>query len=339
MNAQRCGSDKRRDRDGNRREFLGAAVAAAWVAKATRVHAADAAPQFLLQWGTRGSEPGQFSACVGIAIGTDDTIYTSEFRNQRVQCFAPDGKLIRAFDVQPHAGGLAVDQHRNVYVGHWNSNKVAVYGPDGKLLREWGERGTQDGQFQLPGSVALGADGLLYVPDQGNSRIQKFTTVGQFVGKWGSRGSEPGQFGGQQPEGGRFAGPQFVAFDAQGNVYATDAALDRVQQFTPDGELLRVWGSGGSQPGGFGPPPVDKSGQTVQGGPIGVCVDRQGNVWVSATNHRVQQFTRDGQFLRSIGADGSEPGQFHFPHAIAFDSQGHLYVADTMNSRIQKFAV
>ena len=38
------------------------------------------------------------------------------------------------------------------------------------------------------------------------------------------------------------AGPQFVAFDRAGNVYTTDAALDRVQKFTPDGKLLAFWG-------------------------------------------------------------------------------------------------
>lgn len=325
-----------------RRQALGALAAACLpLGRSSRLQASDPAspvPRFLLQWGTRGSEPGQFSACVGIAIGKDDEVYTSEFRNQRVQRFTPDGKLLAAFPVQPHAGGLAVDETGQVYVGHWNSNKVAVYSAEGKLLREWGQRGTADGEFQLPGSVALGPDGLLYVPDQGNSRIQVFTREGEFVRKWGSLGSEPGQFGGQEPAGGRFAGPQFVAFDESGRVYATDAALDRVQQFTPRGELLGVWGSSGSEPGGFGPAPLDKSGNMIQGGPIGICVDRENRVWVSATNHRVQQFTHEGRYICGLGGDGQEPGQFHFPHAVALDSHGHLYVADTMNARIQKFA-
>ena len=201
-------------------------------------------PQFLLEWGRRGKGEGEFDACVGIAIGKNDEVYTAEFRNQRVQKFTPEGQFLGAFPVQPHAGGLAVDPEGNVYVAHWNSNKVAAYSPSGKLLREWGRKGTGDGEFQLPGSVALGPDGLLYVPDQGNSRVQKFTREGKFVGKWGEHGKEPGQFGGGQPAGGRFAGPQFVAFDRAGNVYTTDAALDRVQKFTPEGKLLAFWGSG-----------------------------------------------------------------------------------------------
>jgi sugar lactone lactonase YvrE len=276
---------------------------------------------------------------VGIAIGKNDELYTAEFRNQRVQKFTTEGRFLGAFPVQPHAGGLAVDVEGNVYVAHWNSNKLAVYSPGGELQREWGRKGTADGEFQLPGSVAYGPDGLLYVPDQGNSRVQKFTPEGRFVGKWGTLGNEPGQFGGGQSVGGRFAGPQFVAFDSSGNVYTTDAALDRVQKFTPEGKLLAYWGSETTEPGGFGPPPSNKDGTPGMGGPIAVCVDRHDRVWVSATNDRVQQFAKDGSYLRGIGGKGIEPGHFNLPHGIVLDSHGCLYVSDTMNARIQKFAV
>lgn len=328
----------------SRRGFLfGAGVAClSLITRGARAASDDSlpAPRFLLEWGTQGKEHGQFSACVGVAIGANDEVYTAEFRNERVQRFTSDGKFLSSFAVLPHAGGVAVAPDGNVYVAHWNSNKIGVYSPTGERLREWGEKGEGDGQFQLPGSVAIGPDHLLYVPDQGNSRVQKFTLDGKFVGKWGTLGKEPGQFGGDQPPGGRFSGPQFVAFDRAGNVYATDAAMDRIQKFTPAGELLAHWGNESVDPGGFGPPPVDKkSGKPIMGGPIGICVDRNDRVWVSATNNRVQQFTNDGKFLRGMGGLGTDPSQFHLPHALALDSLGCLYVADTMNWRIQKFAV
>jgi tripartite motif-containing protein 71 len=323
----------------SRRQFLGTA-STALLAKRLIAACDDNSPppRFLLQWGQHGSAEGEFSACVGIAIGKNDEVYTAEFRNQRVQKFTPDGHFLGTFAVQPHAGGLAVDAEENVFVGHWNSNKVAAYSPSGQLLREWGKKGTGDGEFQLPGSVAIGPDGLVYVPDQGNSRVQKFTRMGEFVGKWGEHGSEPGQFGGGQPTGGRFAGPQFVAFDRAGNVYTTDAALDRVQKFTPDGKLLAFWGSESADAGGFGPPPLGKDGNPITGGPISLCVDKADRVWVSATNNRVQQFTNEGKFLHGLGGAGIEPGRFHLPHGLALDSRDCLYVADTMNARIQKFA-
>src|SRR5262245_66519343 len=66
------------------------------------------APRFLLEWGRRGKGEGEFDACVGIAIGKNDEVYTSEFRNQRVQRFTSEGRFLGAFAVRPHAGGLAV---------------------------------------------------------------------------------------------------------------------------------------------------------------------------------------------------------------------------------------
>lgn len=326
----------------SRRRFLQQIGAGAVLSVVARRQAfaesVSTAPRFERAWGTPGKGPGEFSACVGVAVGPEDTIFTAEFRNERVQWFTPEGTFQGTFPVQPHAGGLAVDSDRTVYVAHWNSNKVAAYAADGKLLREWGQKGTGEGEFQLPGSIALGPDQLIYVPDQGNSRIQVFTRDGKFVRAWGSLGSEPGQFGGGQAPGGRFAGPQFVAFDRRGHVYATDAALDRVQKFTPEGMVLSVWGDESAEPGGFGPPPHDANGNAVTGGPISICVDGQDRVWVSATNNRVQQFSNDGQYLCGLGGEGTEPGQFDLPHGLALDSRGSLYVADTMNGRIQKFA-
>jgi tripartite motif-containing protein 71 len=327
----------------NRRQFLaatGLGVLGALVDFPRSAADSLTPPRFVLAWGKVGAAAGEFHPNVGIAIVKNDEIYTCEFVNHRVQRFTRDGKFLGMFDVQPHPGGIAVDSAGNVYVGHWNNNKVAAYSPTGKLLSEWGRKGTGDGEFQLPGSVALGPDGLLYVPDQGNSRVQRFTTDGKFVGKWGQHGKAPGQFGGNVGAGSRFAGPQFVAFDRAGNVYTTDADLKRVQKFTADGKLLAHWGSGGTEPGGFGPYPLQKNGKpATMGGPIGICVDRQDRVWVSATNSRVQQFTNDGKYLRGIGGLGSKPGQFRVPHALALDSRGFLYVSDTMNGRVQKFDV
>ncbi len=297
---------------------------------------APPAPRFVREWGRKGAGKGEFSACVGVAISPEGEVFTSELRTQRVQRFTPDGDFLAAFPVQPHAAGLAVDEH-GVYVGHWNSHKVAVYSRSGELLREWGKQGAGDGEFQLPGGVSLGPDGLLYVPDQGNSRVQVFTREGRFVRKWGEYGKEPGQFGGGAAAS-RFAGPQFVAFDRAGHVYTTDAALDRVQKFTPEGKLLHFWGSESGEPGGFGPPPLGRDGKPITGGPIGIAVDRAGRVWVSATNNRVQLFTNQGKYLCGLGGAGAAPGQFHLPHGLALDGRDCLYVADTMNGRIQKFA-
>ena len=95
---------------------------------------------------------------------------------------------------------------------------------------------------------------------------------------------------------------------------------------------MLAWGDNEVGPGHFG------SGKGLLG-PIAIAIDAKDQVWVTSTNHHVQQFAADGRYVRGLGGEGSELGQFRLPHGLAFDSQQHLYVADSRNSRIQKFAV
>ena len=50
---------------------------------------------------------------------------------------------------------------------------------------------------------------------------------------------------------------------------------------------------------------------------------------------RISVFDKNGKFLRVIGKTGTGPGEFRTPHALEFDSQGRLIVADRHNHRIQ----
>jgi DNA-binding beta-propeller fold protein YncE len=79
--------------------------------------------------------------------------------------------------------------------------------------------------------------------------------------------------------------------------------------------------------------------------PTALAFDPAGNLWVpDAGNDRFQIFTPDGEFLQSWGESGSENGQLFLSvggygyGAVAWDTDGNYYVADTGNFRIQKFA-
>jgi hypothetical protein len=54
-------------------------------------------------------------------------------------------------------------------------------------------------------------------------------------------------------------------------------------------------------------------------------------------NDRVQRFDETGQFLEALGGSGSEQGRFYRPQGVAVGADGHLFVADWKNHRIQKF--
>ena len=77
---------------------------------------------------------------------------------------------------------IAWDKSNNAYIsdGYINS-RIAKVDKDGKWLKSWGEPGSEPGQFDTPHSIALDAEGNVYVADRGNRRIQVFDGEGKFL--------------------------------------------------------------------------------------------------------------------------------------------------------------
>jgi len=72
--------------------------------------------------------------------------------------------------------------------------------------------------------------------------------------------------------------------------------------------------------------------------PHDIAVGADGALFITDTsNHRVQKFDANGQFMAAWGTAGEGDGQFNQPVGITVDTEGFVYVADTWNHRIQKF--
>jgi tripartite motif-containing protein 71 len=307
-----------------------------------------AVPRFLREWGEEGSEPGEFHFPIGIAINAADEIFVTDFYNDRVQKFSVDGKLLAVIPVLPNPGGIAISRSGDLYLAHFaerkreerKTDRISVYDSAGKLLRQWGRTGSNDGEFDCPGGLAVRQNGRVYVADQTNRRVQVFDGEGRFLFKWGEHGSKLGQFGGKVSIRSRVGGPQFLAFDSEGNLYTTEGSEGRVQKFTPGGKFLLAWGDNEVKPGSFGGTFSGFEGRKVTlQGPVALCIDKRDRVWVSAVCGRIQRFTAEGEYLGGFGSEGTKPGEFFAPHGLAFDSHGHLYIVDAFNHRVQKFAV
>ena len=77
---------------------------------------------------------------------------------------------------------VAWDSEGNIYIsdGYINS-RIAKYDRNGDWVKSWGERGTGQGQFNLPHAIAVDRNNNIYVGDRSNHRIQVFDTDGKFL--------------------------------------------------------------------------------------------------------------------------------------------------------------
>lgn len=72
--------------------------------------------------------------------------------------------------------------------------------------------------------------------------------------------------------------------------------------------------------------------------PADLAVDATGNIYVAdSRNTRIQVFSPEGLYLRTIGRKGQGPGEFVATSSIDFDREGRLRVLDGRQRRIQVF--
>jgi serine/threonine protein kinase, bacterial len=189
--------------------------------------------------------------------------------------------------------------------------------------------------FRFPLGVAVDAAGNVYVADTDNHMIRKIASNGQVttVAGNGTSGSADGAGAGAS-----FNLPIGVAADAAGNLYVADVLNHKIRKITPIGEVSTFAGSGSI---GFSDGTGIAASFTF---PQGVAVDGAGNVYVADTdNHRIRKITAGGEVstLAGSGLPGSADGtgaaaSFNFPHGVAVDAFGNVYVADRFNFKIRK---
>src|SRR6185503_11681617 len=77
---------------------------------------------------------------------------------------------------------VAWDRAGNIYIadGIGANNRIAKFDKDGKFIKQWGSTGAEQGQFNGAKSLAIDAQGNVYVADAGNKRVQVFDGDGNF---------------------------------------------------------------------------------------------------------------------------------------------------------------
>jgi ABC-type Fe3+ transport system permease subunit/DNA-binding beta-propeller fold protein YncE len=270
--------------------------------------------------GARGVGVGQLNKPRSVAVDKQDNLYVADMTG-RVQKFSPDGRFLLSWQMpQTDLGkpkGMCRDEHGNIIVVEPHYQRLNYFSPEGKLLAQWGEHGTNAGQFTMPRAVAVNSRGDTIVAEYTLlDCVQIFSSGGKkLLRVIGHSGLGNGEF--NRPEG--------VGIDGADRIYVADSCNHRIQVFSPEGKWLRTYGKAGAGPGEFSYP-------------YDICVDKTGRQYVCEFgNSRIQVFDANDRPLEIIGGPGIEPGQFSNPWSIELDSAGNLYVADSQNHRVQKF--
>ncbi len=162
--------------------------------------------------------------------------------------------------------------------------------------------------------IAVDANDRVYVFHRGEPTVQIYEQDGTLVRTWSTGNPE---------------GTHHIRLDPEGNVWVADFRAHIVQKYSPLGAVILTLGEAG-QPG---------CDERHFDGPTDMAFLPNGDIFVSDGygNRRIVHFDKQGRFIKAWGEDGTGPGQFALPHAVAFDSQQRLYVADRNNARIQVF--
>ena len=223
---------------------------------------------------------------------------------------------------------VATAQDGSLYVADSLNHRIVHLDPQGIYLNAWGVYGNvlegtvPGGLLNEPWGVAVGPDGLVYVADTWNHRIQVFTSEGEFVRMWSS-------FDGGGFEDG-FWGPRGIAVDARNRVYVTDTGKQRVVIFDSMGNYLTQFGSLGLDIG-----KLDE--------PVGIDVDADGKVYLADTwNYRVQVFEPDEsgmqyQVVSFWDVDAWQSQSLDNKPFLAVDQTGRIFLTDPDRGRVIVF--
>ena len=134
----------------------------------------DVNGKFLFSFGSRGSGDDCFDCPEDLCFASDGFLYITDVDNRRICVYDKDGKFITMFTTTYEPTCIDATACGHLIVSSLESCKVMIYTTGGDLVHVFGEHGSELGQFSRPTGVSVDSDGLIYIADCGNHRIQVF---------------------------------------------------------------------------------------------------------------------------------------------------------------------
>jgi sugar lactone lactonase YvrE len=237
--------------------------------------------------------------------------------------FDEHGKFVRSFGegLYTRSHGLYIDKDDNLWATDVGGSIVQKLNRQGEVLLTLGTKGqagewneaAQSRKFNEPNAVMIGRNGDIFVVQghtpgaKGDPRVLKFDKSGNFIKSWGGKGTEPGKF--EVAHG--------IALDAKGQLWVTDRENQRIQIFDQDGVFVKE--------------------VKFAGLPCSLNIGSQYIYMVNGFAGQLLRLDLNGNVLAAMGKPGKGPGEFGEAHAISVGPNGDIWVADTVNSTLQKF--
>lgn len=263
-----------------------------------------AAGNYVAEWGTSGTSPGQFQDPYGIAIDSSNNVYVADNTRNKIIKFNTSGTYQSEFSSGAGPTGIDTDSSGNIYVGLNGATKaVEKYNSSGTLQATYTDATTigtiRDVAVNSDGSIVYVTSGFLF----GTSKIAKITTSGPTYSTISSSGTSAGQF--QKPNG--------LEVDAAGNVYFTDETRGKVVKYDSSDTYVTEFGTSGTGAGQFSIP----YGITISSITGSLYVVDEGRFKVIIFKGTIGSAST----VTLTGAWGTETPQ------IFIDSSGNIYVA------------
>ena len=223
---------------------------------------------------------------------------------------------------------IATAPDGSLFVADSRNHRIVHLDAQGLFLNAWGGYGNvldgevPGGLFNEPWGLAVGPDGLVYVADTWNHRIQVFTQEGEFLRMWNSF-EVVGTMDG-------FWGPRGITVDKDNRVFVTDTGKQRVVIFDSMGNYLTQFGGLGLDAG-----KLDE--------PVGIDITFDGRVYIADTwNYRVQVFAPDAsglqyQSVNMWDVDAWSSDTLDNKPYLALDESGNVYLTDPDQGRVIVF--
>ena len=136
--------------------------------------------------------------------------------------------------------------------------------------------------------------------------------------------------------------PYFVAFDASGNMFISDASNHVIRKVTPSGVISTFAGNGTSGNTGGGGPATSAELRN----PTGLAVNAAGDLFIADSIANVVREVNTAGIISTVAGTGSvgysgdggpaTSASLHGPQGLAFDSAGNLFIADVHNEVVRE---